>query len=163
MKELKIEDFRECEVCDCEADIEVWGQKSGLIVDYNGGDVTKILPQINELLEKLEGSKEKIVTALIEDDMLDLAEEWVSNGGEDENGFYTTIDGAKIKFPITEEFFADSLRVDGLTIYADEDSDDISTSLFLMCKPDFFAYNGIEIFLEYIDGELNIEVNGIAG
>ncbi len=163
MKQLKIEDFRECEVCDCEADVEIWEQKAVLIVDYNGGDVKEILPQINSLIEKLDNNKEMVVKALIDDGMLDLAEEWVSNGGEDENGFYTTIDGAKIKFPITEEFFANSLRFDGITIYADEDSDDISASMFLNCKPDFFAYHGIEITPELIDGELNIEVNGIAG
>ena len=69
-------------------------------------------------------------------------------------------DGTKVYLPITEEDFASSLRFDGISVYYDDEKDDISASVYLVCKPDYFAYHCIEIFVE---GDLTIEVNGLAG
>ncbi len=162
MKELTTKDFEKDDVFDFTADIEIWGGKSGIGVECEGAELENILPKINALLGKLDNGKEQVVKALVEDGMLELAEDWASSAEEDEDeeDCYIMEDDTKVKLPITEKDFAASLSVNGISVYYDPDSDSIEASLYLMCQPDYFACHCIDVCL---DGELNIEVNGLAG
>ena len=163
---MEIKDFTKSEVFDYEAKASVWGQKDvGIGVDCDGSSLEEMLPKINKLIQFLDSGKDKIVAALVEDDFLSLAEDWASSAEEaedstEEHECYIMEDGTKVYLPITEEDFAASLGFDGISIYYDNETDDISASVYLVCQPDYFAYHCIEIFVE---GNGEIKVNGLAG
>ncbi len=163
MTELKLENFIKSDVYDYEADVVIWGKKTGFGVKCYKKTLEEILPNINRLLTLLDNGRDKIVDALIKGGMIELAEDWASSAEEDEDeeDCYIMEDGTKVKLPITEEQFAASVVMDGMSIYYDEDEvGELSASLYVVCQPDYFACHCIEI---YLDGDLNIDVNGLAG
>ncbi len=163
MKELKIKDFEKAKYSDYEAKIVVWGEDSEVGVSCDGSTLEEMLPKINAFLAKLNSGREQIIKALIDDDMLSLAEDWASSAEQDEDSeqeCYIMEDGTRVYLPITEEDFAKSIVFDGLSIYYDDASDDIDASVYVSCQPDYFACHCIEI---NVDGKFNIDVNGLAG
>ncbi len=162
---MEIKDFKTSEIFSYEGDTSIWGEKVGIGVDCDGSTLEAMLPKINSLAEFLDKNKATVVKALIEDDFLSLAEDWVSSAEEaedstEENECYIMEDGTRVYLPITEDDFAASLHFDGISVYYDDENDDISASVYLVCKPDYFAYHCIEIFM---DSKGNIDVNGLAG
>ena len=162
---MEIKDFTKSDVFDFECRTTIWGDELGIGVDCDGSSLEDMLPMINRLTEFLEQNKKKVVAALVEDDFLSLAEDWASSAEEaedstEENECYIMEDGTRVYLPITEEDFAASLHFDGISVYYDDEQDDISADVFLVCNPDYFAYHCIEIF---VDGKGNIDVNGLAG
>lgn len=163
---MTINDFITDDVFDYSAKTTIWGQENISIgVDCDGSSLEEMLPKINKLIQFLDSGKDKIVAALVEDDFLSLAEDWASSAEEaedstEERECYIMEDGTKVYLPITEEDFAASLGFDGISIYYDDETDDISASVYLVCQPDYFAYHCIEIFVE---GNGEIKVNGLAG
>ncbi len=163
---MTINDFIADDVFDHSAKTTIWGQENISIgVDCDGSSLEEMLPKINKLIQFLDSGKDKIVAALVEDDFLSLAEDWASSAEEAEDSSeelecYIMEDGTRVYLPITEEDFAASLGFDGISIYYDNETDDISASVYLVCQPDYFAYHCIEIFVED-NGE--IKVNGLAG
>lgn len=163
---MTINDFITDDVFDYSAKTTIWGQENISIgVDCDGSSLEEMLPKINKLIQFLDNGKDKMVAALVEDDFLSLAEDWASSAEEAEDSTeececYIMEDGTKVYLPITEEDFAASLGFDGISIYYDNETDDISASVYLVCQPDYFAYHCIEIFVE---GNGEIKVNGLAG
>lgn len=163
---MEIKDFTKDDVFDYSAHTGIWGQNDvGIGVDCDGSSLEDMLPKINKLIQFIDGGKDKIVSALIEDDFLSLAEDWASSAEEaedstEEHECYIMEDGTRVCLPITEKDFADSLGFDGISIYYDTETNDISASVYLVCQPDYFAYHCIEVFIES-NGE--IVVNGLAG
>ncbi len=162
---MEIKDFVPLEIFSYEGDTTIWGEKVGIGVDCNGSTLEAMLPKINKLAEFLDKNKGAVVKALVDDDFLSLAEDWASSAEEaedstEEHECYIMEDGTKVYLPITEEDFAASLHLGGITVYYDPEKDDISADVFLDCKPDYFAYHSIVIFM---DSEGNIDVNGLAG
>ena len=162
---MDIKDFTASDVFDYEGKTDIWGKQVGLGIDCDGSSLEEMLPRINKLAEFLDKNKDKIVAALVEDDFLSLAEDWASSAEEadestEERECYIMEDGSKVYLPITEDDFAASLHFDGISIYFDDDKNDITSSVYLVCQPDYFAYHCIEIF---VDGDETIKVNGLAG
>lgn len=163
---MTIKDFIADDVFDFAGSTTIWGQEKVVVgVECYGSTLEEMLPKINKLIQFLDGGKEKIVAALIEDDFLSLAEDWASSAEEaedstEEHECYIMDDGTKVYLPITEEDFANSLGFDGISVYYDDETEDISASVYLVCNPDYFAYHCIEIFVE---GSGEIKVNGLAG
>lgn len=162
---MEIKDFKPTEIFSYEGDTTIWSEKVGIGVDCDGSTLEEMLPKINKLAEFLDKNKEAVVKALVEDGMLETAEDWASSAEEaedstEDNECYIMEDGTRVYFPITEEDFAASLHLEGISVYYDDEKDDISADVFLCCKPDYFAYHSIEIFM---DSKGNIEVNGLAG
>ena len=164
---MEIKDFEKCKVDGLDDYFEgkttIWGGKSELLVDCEEASLETMLPYINKMLEFLDNNKPDVVKALIDDGMLDCAEDWVDGNDEtedstEEHPCYILYDGSKVCLPITEEDFAASLRPNGMTIYFDED--DISAEIFIDCVPDYFAGHCIVM---YLDSKGNINVNGLAG
>ena len=162
---MDINEFKTSDVFDYEGKATIWGQQVGIGVDCTDSTLEAMLPKIEKLVDFLDKGKDKLVKALVEDDFLSLAEDWASSAEEadestEERECYIMEDGTKVYLPITEEDFANSLHFDGVSIYYDDEKDDISASVYLVCQPDYFAYHCIEIFVE---GGLTIDVNGLAG
>ncbi len=157
--------FTPSEVFDYEAETSVWGDAVGIGVDCHGSTLEAMIPMINRLVDFLDNNKDKLVKALVEDDFLSLAEDWASSAEEAEDSTeececYIMEDGARVYLPISEEDFAHSLHFNGISVYFDDETGDISASIYLVCIPDYFAYHCIEIFVE---GDHTIKVNGLAG
>ena len=143
----------------------VWGEEATILVDRGKRSLEEMLPLINKLVESL-NNKDAFVKALIDEGMLELAEEWVScceDEAEDstkERRGYMVDDETAVYLPISEADFAASLEFDTIDISYDEKAEDISAHIFINCDPDYFADHSIEI---YMDSKGNIDVIGLAG
>lgn len=162
---MRINDFKESDVFDFEAKSDIWGDSVSIGVDCDGSSLEIMLPMINRLAEFINKNKGAVVRALVEDGMLETAEDWASSAEEAEDSTedhecYIMEDGTRVYLPITEEDFAASLHMDGMSVYYDDEKDDISADVFFVCTPDYFAYHCIEVFM---DSKGNIDVNGLAG
>ena len=143
----------------------VWGEEATILVDRGKRSLEEMLPLINKLVESL-NNKDAFVKALIDDGMLELAEEWVSSCEDEaedstkERRGYMVDDETAVYLPISEADFAASLEFDTIDISYDEKAEDISAHIFINCDPDYFADHSIEI---YMDSKGNIDVIGLAG
>ena len=143
----------------------VWGEEATILVDRGKRSLEEMLPLINKLVESL-NNKDAFVKALIDDGMLELAEEWVSSCEDEaedstkERRGYMVDDETAVYLPISEADFAASLEFDTIDISYDEEAKDISAHIFINCDPDYFADHSIEI---YMDSKGNIDVIGLAG
>lgn len=117
---------------------------------------------VSKEIDWLENNKDKIVTALITGGMLDLAEDWASSAQEVEGKkeCYEMEDGQQVQLPISPQDFSNSLFFNSLGIDFEEDLSKFSLSLYVNCRPDYFAYHSIEVFIE---SNHEIRVNGLAG
>ena len=144
----------------------VWGEEATILVDRGKRSLEEMLPLINKLVEFLNHHKDAFVKALIDDGMLELAEEWVSSCEDEaedstkERRGYMVDDETAVYLPISEADFAASLEFDTIDISYDEEAEDISAHIFINCDPDYFADHSIEI---YMDSKGNIDVIGLAG
>jgi len=143
----------------------VWGEERDIDVYRKDHSLEEMLPLIKKLVESL-NDKAAFVKALIDDGMLELAEEWVSScedeaeDSTEERRGYMVDDETAVYLPISEADFADSLRFNVITVSYDEEADDISARIFINCDPDYFADHSIEV---YMDSKGNIKVFGLAG
>ena len=143
----------------------VWGEEATILVDRGKRSLEEMLPLINKLVESL-NNKDAFVKALIDDGMLELAEEWVSSCEDEaedstkERRGYMVDDETAVYLPISEADFAASLEFDTIDISYDEKAEDISAHIFINCDPDYFADHSIEV---YMDSKGNVDVIGLAG
>lgn len=166
---MRLEDFKPDDVFDYEYKGKLWGNDDvcvGLILNEEAEDKEALFKScfnvIKEKIEWINNNRNKIEKALLDDGMVELAEDWASSSEEaedEEQECYIMDDGTKVFIPITEEDFCNSLHLDGFTIYCDSEKD-ISVDVFLFCKPDYFAYHSIELF---VNEDNTIDVNGLAG
>ena len=144
----------------------VWGEETIICVEKKTHSLEEMLPLIQKLIAFLNKEKDTFVKALIDDGMLELAEEWVSSCEDEaedstkERRGYMVDDETAVYLPISEKDFAASLEFDTIDISYDEEVEDISAHIFINCDPDYFADHSIEI---YMDSKGNIDVIGLAG
>ncbi len=173
--------FKKCEkeegyVYDYTIDVPIWGNmvnEIGIDFDISGTEndskenaFNKVFEDIKKLLQWLDNNKKVVEEAIIEDDFLDLADDWTASldtveidGKEyrvDEEGIY-------IEVPISREQFCNGFYFNSIGIDVEELEDstfNIELSIFIDIEPDYFAGHSIEL---YIDSNHNIQVNGLAG
>ncbi len=146
----------------------LWDSITSILLDVDNKDkfpvteetFNKILPKVTEKFQFIEQNRKAIEQALIDDGMVELAEDWTTSAEEDEEeeNCYI-IDGEKVYLPISEEDFCASLNFNGINMIFDDDGN-ISADIFIDCTPDYFAYHSIEVF---IDENNNIKCNSLAG
>lgn len=112
------------------------------------------LPEIKENLKWLEENRERVTAVLLKNDIVKLAEEWVSGGipveGEDE--CYFIEDNEKVSLPIKEEEFLKNLYPEEISMAID--SKGITMEVYFCCYPDYFAGQCITVG---IDADKNIQ------
>ncbi len=116
---------------------------------------------INNKLEWIENNRHLIEQALLDDDMLAMAEDWASSAEEvedEEQECYIMEDGQKVFLPISEEDFCLSLYFEAINISFDGENPE--AELVLLCNPDYFAGHCI---LATVDAENRVECNSLAG
>ena len=144
----------------------VWGEETIICVEKKTHSLEEMLPLIQKLIAFLNKEKDTFVKALIDDGMLELAEEWVSSCEDEaedsttERRGYMVDDETAVYLPISEKDFAASLEFDTIDISYDEEAEDISAHIFINCDPDYFADHSIEV---YMDSKGNVDVVGLAG
>lgn len=158
---LTVEDF----ICDDESYEAIFSifEKDKVSLNIYMEDDSELkdyLPQIKENLKWLEENREKVSAVLLEDGIVELAEEWAAGGipSEEEEECYFIEDGEKVYLPITKEDFLKSLYPEGISVTIDSES--IIMEIYLCCYPDYFA--GHCIIVE-IDADKNIICNSLAG
>ena len=162
---LTINNIGKIEEGEYEGTCTIWGGVTDVYINISDNTVTleDCLPGINAQLKRLNENKAELFRALREDDdIVELAEGWVTSGEEceDEDGrYYLTSQGEKVRLPIDPEEMREGLSVEGITAFCDA-PDDIMLELFINCAVDYFAGHCIEAFLE-ADGSFT--VNGLAG
>lgn len=142
------------------------GKETNLFITREEHSLEDMLPLINNLVAFLNHKKDVFVKKLIDEGMLELAEEWVSccedeaEDSTEEHRGYMVDDETAVYLPISEKEFAESLNFGTIDISYDEKADDISARIFINCDPDYFADHSIEI---YMDSKGNVDVVGLAG
>ena len=164
---LEAEDFHESEYGFCETEATLWGNPGvSVTVDFPGGQdweegLEEYLPALRERLRWLEENRSALEDCLLEDGMLELAEDWASGAEEaedEEDECYVMEDGQKVFLPVREEDFRASLYMESVGI--DLSSGEPALHLCLCCSPDYFAGHCLCVS---VDTEGNIESGGLAG
>jgi len=161
--DLKTEDFKKSDVFSVETLFSIWkNDLTDLYIDTEEDfKIDSFLPQIKNKLKWIEDNSYAIEKFLIDDGMLELAENWASSAEEaedEEQECYIMEDGEKVFFPISEKDFINSLYIESITMNIEEDN--ISSEIFFCCSPDYFA--GHCIIVE-VDKDGNITNQSLAG
>ena len=164
---MQFEDFKESDVYNYEGNCLVWGKNTsiGLVIEDSDDDtiLTKHIDKINQQLDFIQNNKNKIVDFLVENEFLELADEWISSGEEaddytEEKECYLDESGKKVYLPITPEDFAESISFESINFSFDDEG--MLTETYIMCDPDYFAGHVICFDIEP-DGSFS--ENSIAG
>lgn len=121
----------------------------------------KYIASVNEKIEWIHNNRKKIEKALIDDDIISLAEDWAAGAEkaeDEEQECYLMEDGEKVFLPISPEAFCKSLYFEAIVLSFDEPIPE--AELILLCKPDYFAGHCIMVT---ITTDNQIECNGLAG
>ena len=155
----------------CNFRAELWGRKTDVYAacPKKAEQMDKMLDRLSERLnfhiKWIDQQKKQIYKAILDDDMVPLACDWMENSevvGEDGKTYYELEDGSLLAAPITEDLFVDSLYIGGINVCCEED--EILFDMFLVTEPDFFAGHSIEVFITATpEPAYSIKVNGLAG
>lgn len=174
---IKVEDFKisnNIGTAEVTADFVIWDNYMPISLEINLKDnetfdnnkIEKYIKEFKEHLLWLENNKKAISDALIEDDMIGLAEDWVKDSEEKIiDGEKVYVDGDYIfKLPITKDEFCKSLYFNSMGVAIDENRNIADSRILIeICidtNPDYFAGHSMDITV--FDG-YKISVNGLAG
>ena len=138
----------------------IWGDNAEIVITpdeeipLNSDTSEKAFVIAEKAAAFVDASKENVIKALLEDDFLSIAADWASSAEEaedEERECYIMEDGSKVFIPVTEEDFAKSLHLDAADVYIDPDFGYESITLYISCRPDYFAGHVIQAEL-YTDG-----------
>ena len=160
---LTLDDFIKSSYFSFEVKVDIWKKETDLFVDIpnnNEKNIQNYLNLIQDEINWIENNKYEIKQILLEEDILELAENTSSSAHllecADEE-CYLMDDGSKVYFPITKDDFLDSLYIESVSIYFDE-SNSSTLELTLLCSPDYFRGKSLQIV---IDKNKNIKFNGL--
>jgi len=147
--------------------VDLWGKQKEVQVEVLDLDIDDsfldlIFPIIKEKISFINEQRFEIEKALIEDDTVQLANDWAESAEsvEDEDNCYIMEDGQKVYLPITEEDFKKNIYIDEAEIMVEDSLDNVSIHFFIKYNPDIFAGHALEL---YIDKDNKIECIGLAG
>ena len=151
----------------CNFTAELWGRRTEVYAacPKKSEQMDRLSERLNSHIKWIDQQKKQIQKAILEDDMVSLACDWMENSelvGEDGKTYYELEDGSLLAAPITEDTFVDSLYIEGINACCEED--EILFDMFLGTEPDFFACHSIEVFITATpEPAYSIKVNGLAG
>lgn len=167
---MTIRDFAAVDGRDFEARLLLWGREGvpmTLILPEEESGKEKALeahlPDVERELQWLDQAFPTVVRAVLEEDMVSLAEDWASSAPvaeEETQDCYVMEDGQKVFLPITEKAFCQSLYPDGIGLSFEEGWDRPSMDLYLCCSPDYFAGHCIAVS---VDRDHRVTCDGLAG
>lgn len=175
--DIKVEDFKinnNIGLAECDIDMLIWDNCMSVSVKislkddetFNNDKIKNYIGELKKHLIWLENNKKAVFEALVDDDMIGLAEEWAESSDEEIiDGEKVYVDGEDIfKLPISKEEFFEALYFNSIVIRIDEDKEIMDSRImieaFIDTKPDYFAGHSMEVTI--ID-DYKISVNGLAG
>ncbi|RXM71374.1 DUF2262 domain-containing protein [Clostridium tetani] len=174
---IKVEDFEisnNIGSAECWTNAVIWGKDISISLDislkdkdtFDNNKIENYIKEFKKHLTWIENNEKAICDALIESDMIGLAEEWVESSEETViNGEKVYVDGDNIfKLPISEEDFYKSLYFNSIVVRIDEDMEIMDSRImieaFIDTNPDYFAGHSMEVT---ITDNYKISVDGLAG
>ena len=144
---------------------QLWGGQVtvDISLDEDETALAEYLPLLEKHLAWLNAHRKEAVQALLDDDFLELAEDWASSAEpaeDEEQECYLMEDGQKVFFPITEEDFSCSLHLSSVVFDCEDGKDQISAELWCECSPDYFAYHSVLI---YVNADGSMESGSLQG
>ncbi|GFI23167.1 hypothetical protein IMSAGC011_01952 [Lachnospiraceae bacterium] len=165
----------------CKQEIKLWGVTTTLYANFKECSENKewtleaFITQLNTHILWVENHEKEIQKALLDADMVNLANYWMEGWevvDEDDNKTYYELDNKELfPCPITEDVFLNCLYIQSITIDSDTPKE-TRIHFFLGTEPDFFAYHSIELFIDaetmlqesnQMDIKYSIHVGGLAG
>lgn len=173
---IKVEDFEisnNIGSAECWTNAVIWDRDISISLDislkdkdtFDNNKIENYIKEFKKHLIWIENNEKAICDALIEDDMIGLAEEWVESSEETViNGEKVYVDGDNIfKLLISEEDFCKSLYFNSIVVRIDEDMEIMDSRImiaFIDTNPDYFAGHSMEVT---ITDNYKISVDGLAG
>ncbi len=155
------------------AQLQLWNDNAVMTVyvenlrENETADQEKVSQIMQTAAELINNSRKAVEQALLDDEMVALAEDWASSGeevfdddDESEQERYILPDGSMVTLPISKKDFSASLHIDSVLIYTDAAYGLDDAEVFIVCKPDYFLGHCIDVFIKK-DGTVN--ANGLAG
>lgn len=156
-------EFKESCNCDFETECSLWNFSSvsvGININTDEDyDIEDYSEKIEECINWLNKKRHIIEQAILDNNMTESAEYWVSAADKSDDGKYMLNDGNKVSLPISDDDFCKSLRLPELSLNFEDDGN-CDMELYFICNPDYFAGHCIEII---IDNEKNIVCDGLSG
>ncbi len=146
------------------AKANIWGSTAAvdIILDEEtprgSHTIEKIYPCIDRIVQRVDMKRAKLEQALLDDGWLETAEDWAAQGkvSKREQGCYLLDDGNKVYLPLNEDGFCDSLFVESVCIYFDDELEVNDVTIYIVCSPDYFAGHAIAVFLDS-DGDIRVK------
>ncbi len=123
----------------------VWGEETKICVDKEDRSLEDLVPLINNLILFLNHNEDVVFKAIVVDaGMLKQAEYYIDCMEEAEESteecrVFILDDGTVVNLPLAEEDFIESLHLNEVFIYFDNEEQDISATLSFYCMPDYFV------------------------
>ena len=165
---LTLKDFISSDIFSFETYSNIWKNETKISIDFSNEEdknqcLKNNLQLINEELSWTQKNKDRIEELLIENDCIELAENWASGAHllecADEE-CYVMEDGQKVSFPITSDDFCNSLYIESITIIFNDCKKPPLLQLFVLCNPDYFSGH---FFWIDIDENRNLIFSGLNG
>ena len=151
-----LEDFIASEYSSFETYFNIWKNETKIYINFPDKEDKNLclnnnLKSINEDLNWLEKNKDKIEELLIENNSIELAENWASTAplldcAEEE--CYLMEDGQKVFFPITTDDFCNSLYIESISMEFDKCNEAPLLEVTLLCNPDYFGEHCLVVAIE---------------
>lgn len=129
----------------------IWGKELKVQIG-TGFQITEdqmddFISTVEKRIEFINNSRSDIEKALIDKDAVDMANDWAESAepDDDDENCYIMEDGTKVHLPITEEYFLSTVHIDEAAIEFRSSLDDVKTTVFVVCIPDFFAGHAFEV------------------
>ncbi|MBO4687447.1 MAG: DUF2262 domain-containing protein [Clostridiales bacterium] len=132
----------------------IWGSELKVNIGIGFTLPEEQLDALVSVIEKriafLNDSRADIEKEVLDYGAVDLANDWAESAEPDENeeNVYIMEDGAKVRLPISEEYFLSTLRIDEAAIEFSDSLDEVETTVYVACDPDFFAGHAFEVCID---------------
>ena len=148
------------------AKADVWGDEAAINIVLDSETprgshtIEKIYPLLDKVVQRVDIKRRRIEDALLRAGWLETAEDWASEGkvSKREQGCYILDNGDKVYLPLSDEDFCNSLFVESICVYFDEELDINDVALYIVCSPDYFAGRAIAVLL---DSDGGIQIKGL--
>ena len=139
---------------------DIWGKTLKIQIMIEGftvadDELESMLRVIEKRLAFLNSARSLVEQTLIEEDAVSMANDWAESAEpSDEDDVYIMEDGTKVRLPMTEEYFLSTILIDEVAIEFTDSLEDVETTFYVICNPDFFAGHA---FVMTLDAENEID------
>lgn len=145
--QLQIADFRRVDYPSFgyQLSIQIWGSACSVTispVDDSSINLSTLLPRVKESLGFLDSTKKECFQAILDANMIKIAEDWIINEShsvenEGTRVCYLTEDDEKVYIPISQQEFLNSLTLLSIDFIFFAGNENPLIDLYFKCRPDY--------------------------